>query len=1148
MPSVADRVLRVLPSRERTAEVLRERVRGSGVALALGIIDLRSFEDRLIRATKLSPIGTTESRLVVTAVAPAAARGTTLASLATQPGFAEAFLELWDTLRRAGIDRPGFERLAERLSRRGRDGETSLTGRRFSALAGIAVAYEERLRARGVMDAVGARVRLPEAIAELGQRRLSALLDGARTISVEPGAEMPVVRARMWEALARAGFEVAVEIPVLPPGIDDVAPELLGSLEQLRRNLVDEAPSVGLIRRPLSGAQVGPLSAVGLMPFVSANAAREMIDDDVRERVELLDGEDERAALRGVCASIRELLHGGVPPHRITIAVPRLALARTRVLAALDAAELPSEESRGQPVIHAAPLRLTFALIDAAERELPREALAGVLESAYVARRDGTALLMALREAGSRDNRGIGHVGRLRVHADKLARASGLERERRLAKAERHRALAERWEPLFEKLRLRSEATLREHLDAVFSALRALGIPRRCLSLPTLGAGSRERRLERDAVAALARDRAALEALEVAGHGLDEAANTVGLAEEKISLTDFRAHLEAALAGVREHPAGVRGAGIAVRELAELARSPSDHVFVIHAVEGELPGPGRSLPFLDDEDRQALDRAAGRPVLGAPTTVDAGVFALACAGVRSRLTIATHRHDDDGREVMRSRWYVALARALAPADLHGNLHAHGNRPDSAFGLRAGSLRVPWAGGPRELEAGVVPKFSQCSTRGQLLTRLSMLARDGETRWEHPSLARALAWARTRSLDLARADVQLHGHALAHAHARLDFVWTGARADRPGLVWQGSATSLEDYAACPFRFFASRVLRLRERPPIRDELDAAEQGSIRHLVLAEVMQALAAEGLTPLEGGDRTGIENRRAREVCEAVLDRWQAHERTGPLPLWYLHRDLVVRDLSRTLEGERRAAIEAWEPGEFEVGFGVQGEDGKIEGAPLAIPDRRGERRFELVGRVDRIDYRGDGREREGLIIDYKSGSVGDRLRYLDLARTQLQLPLYAAWLAARRPELGDADAAYVSLRDGERSQASLLDLCLSSVELDGLLALDPNRRQELRERAVAELPASRPGGAEKAVKTGSSSKVGPPTAAAGALDLPETGQRNLADNVWALLGAIAEGRFDVRPFDPGRACRYCAYGPVCRVERGDELDEGDA
>lgn len=657
-----------------------------------------------------------------------------------------------------------------------------------------------------------------------------------------------------------------------------------------------------------------------------------------------------------------------------------------------------------------------------------------------------------------------------------------------------------------EKLRLPKHATLRGHLDAVFAALRALGVPRRCLGLPALGEGARERRLERDAVAALARDRAALEALEIAGHGLDDAAAAVGVAEQLVPLTDFRAHLEAALAGIRERPPGVRGAGIGVCDLGELARTQSDYVFVIHAVEGELPGPGRPLPFLDDDDRQLLDRAAGRPILATPSGTDAGSFALACAGVREQLTISSHRQDGDGREVMRSRYFTALAHALAPD------HA-----------------------PRELAAGVVASLSQCSTRGQLLTRLGSLAREPSTAslaHTHEQLRPALDWSSTRARDLGRSGVELSERARELAHARLGFAWTGS------TTWRGSATSLEDYAACPFRFFAARVLRIRPRPSIRDELDAAEQGSVRHEVMAAVMQALRSEGLTPLEGGDRTGHENRRAREAMEEVLDHWERFERTGPAPLWLLHRDLVARDLARVLEGERRAAIEAWEPGEFEVGFGVIATDGSatIEGVPLTIPDRSGERRFELVGRVDRIDYRGDGRELEGLIIDYKSGRVGDRLRYDQLARTQLQLPLYAAWLAARRPELSYTDAAYVSLRDGERSQASLLDLSLSSVELDGLLELDPSNRRELRARALADLPS------------GSTRTIGPPSVAVGALDLPEIGQRNLADNVWALLGGVAEGRFDVRPHDPARACRYCPYGSVCRVERGDEVEvEGE-
>jgi RecB family exonuclease len=1102
VPAVSspDRVLQVLPTRERVAELLRSRVRERGAALALGLIDLRSLEDRLLRASGMVVVGATEARLALGAVAPEAARGTTLAELATQPGFAEAFLELWDALRRAGIDREGFVRLATRLGRS--TAQHSLSARRFEALARIAAAYEDRLSDRQVVDGSGARLRLPAALAELNPSRLRALLDGASVLEFDGIGEVSVVRARMLQALAQAGVRVRVIVPEVPPNL--AAAELSAALELSRRNLLDEAPNVELIGRPLGRA--------GMLAFVGASQVRSLIDPDMPRRIRLVDAEDLRAELRGVCAAIRELLHRGVAPHRITLAVPRLPWHRTRVIAALDSAEIAWEETRPRALLqHAAPLRLSLALIEAAERDLPREELAGVLESAYVAKRGASMLIQALREAGSRDDRGPGHLERLRQHAARLAGGSPRDQERAIKLL----ALANEWQRPFERLKLREQATLADHLDDLFKALRTLGVPRRCLSLPGIGMGARERRFERDAVQALARDRQALEALEQAGHGLVEAAKAVGIAERAIGLTEFRGHLEAALAGLGGPPPSVRGSGVALRDLAEFAGSTTDHLFVLHAVEGELPGPGRALPFLDEDDRLALDRAAGRPVLAPPGAADATAFALACAGARQGAVISCHRQDSEGRELLRSRWFIAIAEALRSS--------------------------------QELPASVVAPLSIASTRGQVLARLGLQAAqeaepDGPAHAllsARPVLAHALDWIRERSGDPQRARVALDPIATALAHRLLDFDATGERVATPeqaGLVWRGSSTALEHYAGCPFRLFADRVLRIRPRPSIRDELDAREQGQVRHQVAFEVMQALREAGLTPLRGGDQTWREDELALEICEGVLDRWQARERTGPRALWILHRDLVVRDLLRLLEGERRAAIEAWEPEQFERGFGLPDPDDATqhEGSPLAIPSRDGKRRFELVGRVDRIDARGDGREREGLVIDYKSGRVGDRLRYDQLARTQLQLPLYSAWLASVRPELGHTDGGYVSLRDGERSKVSMLDLVLSSVELDGLLELGPDRRAELRERARSEAKPGDP--------------IGAPRVAVGALDLPATGQRNVADNVWSLLGGIAEGRFDVRPFEAGRTCALCPFGVVCRIERGDELGGASA
>lgn len=49
----------------------------------------------------------------------------------------------------------------------------------------------------------------------------------------------------------------------------------------------------------------------------------------------------------------------------------------------------------------------------------------------------------------------------------------------------------------------------------------------------------------------------------------------------------------------------------------------------------------------------------------------------------------------------------------------------------------------------------------------------------------------------------------------------------------------SPSSIESFAQCPFKFFASKTLRLHERPPApRDRLDISTQGTIMHRALAE----------------------------------------------------------------------------------------------------------------------------------------------------------------------------------------------------------------------------------------------------------------------------------------------------------------------
>jgi ATP-dependent helicase/DNAse subunit B len=61
----------------------------------------------------------------------------------------------------------------------------------------------------------------------------------------------------------------------------------------------------------------------------------------------------------------------------------------------------------------------------------------------------------------------------------------------------------------------------------------------------------------------------------------------------------------------------------------------------------------------------------------------------------------------------------------------------------------------------------------------------------------------------------------------------------------GPVLRTSVSALEHFAACPFRFFVRSGLRATERRQF--EVDAREQGSFQHEILARFHEEIRAEG-------------------------------------------------------------------------------------------------------------------------------------------------------------------------------------------------------------------------------------------------------------------------------------------------------------
>ena len=187
----------------------------------------------------------------------------------------------------------------------------------------------------------------------------------------------------------------------------------------------------------------------------------------------------------------------------------------------------------------------------------------------------------------------------------------------------------------------------------------------------------------------------------------------------------------------------------------------------------------------------------------------------------------------------------------------------------------------------------------------------------------------------------------------------------------GSTLRTSVSRLEEFAACPFRFFVRSGLRADERKVF--ELDARERGSFQHDVLKIFHEQLTAEGkhwrdITPAEARERIG-------KIAAAQTE----HFRDG------LFRDsaetlFAARSLAESLQ-DFVAVIVAWlrEQNEFDPSAAELEFDSKPGARARAWDiDLGGGHKLSLHGRIDRVDLWRDKNNGDALalVLDYKSSS----------------------------------------------------------------------------------------------------------------------------------------------------------------------------
>ena len=266
----------------------------------------------------------------------------------------------------------------------------------------------------------------------------------------------------------------------------------------------------------------------------------------------------------------------------------------------------------------------------------------------------------------------------------------------------------------------------------------------------------------------------------------------------------------------------------------------------------------------------------------------------------------------------------------------------------------------------------------------------------------------------------------------------------------------SPTALQNFAACPYRFFLQAVHRLapREEAVAVEVLDPLTRGALFHEVQFEVLTRLRDNGLLPVTP-DRL--------EAVLAIVDRaldaaaTQYAEKLFPaIPrVWDDGITAVRADLREWLR-RAAAADDGWIPHRFELGFGLADRD-RPHADPASVPDPvpvAGQLR--LRGSIDLVE-----RHVQGVLraTDHKTGKARAKAGVVVGGGEVLQPVLYALACEQilREPVAGgrlyycSADGGYeerdVPLDDESRASAETVARIIGAALAEGFFPAAPAR-----------------------------------------------------------------------------------------------------
>jgi ATP-dependent helicase/DNAse subunit B len=372
---------------------------------------------------------------------------------------------------------------------------------------------------------------------------------------------------------------------------------------------------------------------------------------------------------------------------------------------------------------------------------------------------------------------------------------------------------------------------------------------------------------------------------------------------------------------------------VLVTTVADARGLPHRHVFILGLSEGIFPQPAPEDPLLLDSERERL-RAQGIALLTqAERAGDDGLFYSLIGQARDSLVLS-RLHSKDGEIWAESHLWRAVRNVF---------------PDLK---------------PEHLRLGDVPHDPAT------LHETALAAADSLSKGKPiPFGVDPDYWARirhARAVELGRMSQQPHDHYSGRLRDPALIAWVAEQLN-PRKLW--SATQLNDYGLCGFRYFAGRLLNLEPLEVPEGGMDNRQLGTLYHQILEETYRRLGG-AITPDRLDEALTILNQVAYDKM-----------RTAPRDLrfrassqWEQEKIILYRRLERLIRDDFS------DHGTLAKKFGdtpreIYRQEAKFGGGwgTEVVIDLGDGEHLRVRGSIDRMDRQGD----RVIVVDYKTGST---------------------------------------------------------------------------------------------------------------------------------------------------------------------------